>query len=332
MRFPAALSISLAVYILKNRIRGIRKFPLVLMLEPTHRCNLFCLGCGRIREYKPFQNDTLSLNECLRAVDESGARIVSICGGEPLLYSDITALVDNLVRKKIYVYLCTNGLLLEEFLPLFKLSPFFALNIHLDGLAKTHDRIVGRGGVFNEAIKAITKAKAEGFTVCTNTTIYKGTAIEEIEELFYLLRRLKVDGYIVSPSYAYGGVDEGVYLNRSEIIDRFKRLKKLSKYFRFYNTPVYLEFLEGKRALNCTPWGNPTRNPQGWKSPCYLITDAHYPTFNDLMQKTGWDNYGYGKDPRCERCMTHCGFEPTVALGQCNSLIDNMRLLKWHLF
>lgn len=332
MRFPIGLSTSLAFNILKNRIIGRKRFPLVLMLEPTHRCNLYCDGCGRIREYEQTLQDMLSLKDALKAVDESGVRIVSICGGEPLLYPDIVALVNGILNKGASIYLCTNGLLLREYLPAFKVNPHFILNFHIDGLARTHDVIVGRSGAFDEVIKAIKEAKVLGFKVCTNTTIYKTTVIEEIEELFYLLKSVRVDGYIITPAYPYESIDKDICINRKEIVKKFIQLKGLSKQFRFYNTPVYLEFLQGKRNLACTPWGNPTRNSQGWKSPCYLITDRHYPTFAELMQKTDWDRYGVGKDPRCEGCMMHCGFEPTVACGLNNSLKDNLSLLAWYLF
>jgi hopanoid biosynthesis associated radical SAM protein HpnH len=330
MGFPWQLSLSLAKYLVKNKIQGRKRFPLVLMLEPTFRCNLACSGCGRIKEYQDVIDKMLSVDECLAAVDEAGAPVVSITGGEPLLHPDIEQMVRAIVLRKRFVHLCTNGLLLEASLGKFKPSPYLSFVLHLDSLAEAHDRFAGRKGVFKTAINGIKEAKRAGFQVLINTTIYKGTNFKEIEELFVLLSQIPVDGIMVSPAFSYEVVDNDVFLSRQEIVNAFQAIYELRKRFRFYNTPIYLEFLAGKRELSCIPWSTPTRNPKGWKRPCYLITDGHCETFRELMEETHWENYGVGKDPRCRNCMVHCGFEGS-ALDEIGKSFPNFwRTIKWN--
>lgn len=331
MRFPLSLSATIAGYIIKNRLIGKKRFPMVLMLEPTHKCNLSCEGCGRIKEYKGTLNQHLPLFECLKAVDECDAQIVSICGGEPLLYPDIGPLVNELIKRKKQIFLCTNGILIKEGLNKFKPNIRLTLNFHIDGLAKTHDAITGSKGTFDKMVEGIKESKKRGFKVCTNTTIYKETDLKEIKELFKFLRGIGVDGLLVSPAYSYEVLAKDICLTRDEVISRFNSLDGTFSEFNFYNSPIYLDFLKGKRDIPCTPWGSPTRNPMGWKSPCYLLTDAHYKTFDELMKKTDWNKYGVGNDPRCSECMVHCGFEPTVAMGIGTSLKDNINMLRWNL-
>lgn len=331
MRFPLNLNISLISYLLKNKLHRDSKFPIVLMLEPTHICNLACDGCGRIREYKDTINRMLPLNECIEALEESGAPVVSITGGEPLMYPDIDRLVTELIYRKRHIYLCTNGLLLEESLGKFKPSVYLNFNLSIDGTEAVHDRISGRKGVFKQAIKSIKAAKKAGFRVCTNTSIYRETDMQEIEELFAYLNYLNVDGLVVAPAFSFDDIDSSIFLSRREINEKFEFIYKLSKRFRFYSSPLYLHFLRGHRSLDCTPWGNPTRNPKGWKSPCYLITDTHYKTFSELMEKTDWNRYGAGKDPRCNNCMMSCGFEPTVVREAGNRLSDIWEMIAWNL-
>ncbi len=307
-----------------------KRFPLVLMLEPLHACNLSCAGCGRIREYESTLNLRLSVEQCLQAADECGAPVVSICGGEPLIYPEIGALTEKLLERGRYIYLCTNGLLMRKRLSEFKPDDRFFFNVHLDGMEETHDRLVERRGVFREAVEAIKAAKQAGFKVSTNTTVYLETDMREIEALFEYLEPLRLDGHMLSPAYAYASVDEQeIFLSREKIHEKFKDVDRLARRFRLNSTPSYLDFLQGKRDLPCTAWGNPTYNPLGWRAPCYLITDAHYPTFQELMSKTDWESYGRGRDPRCEHCMVHCGFEPSAALGINAQPGDNWRLLRW---
>lgn len=309
MGFSSQLAFSLTRYIIGNRLKGRRRFPLVLMLEPTFRCNLACGGCGRIREYRDILDHMLSVAECLAAVEESGAPVVSITGGEPLLHPGIGQIVDGITAKRRFVNLCTNGLLLEASLGKFKPGSRLNFVLHMDGLAPSHDRFAGREGVFETAINGIRAAKKAGFSVLINTTIYRGTDFNEVERLFSLLSGLPVNGIMVSPAFSYEAVNGDFFLSRREIIGVFQRVAGLGKRFPFYNTPVYLEFLAGRRELPCSPWSTPTRNPKGWKRPCYLITDGHCQSFGELMKATPWEKYGPGNDRRCANCMVHCGFE-----------------------
>jgi hopanoid biosynthesis associated radical SAM protein HpnH len=338
MRFPLTLTSEMAAYITRKKFAGAKRFPLVLMLEPLHACNLTCTGCGRIREYKQTIKEKLSVAECLASVDEAGAPIVSICGGEPMIYPEIGKLVRAIVKRRKHVYLCTNGMFIEKRLHEFRPTRRMFFNVHLDGLEKTHDRAVEREGVFQAAVSGIRAAKKAGFLVCTNTTVYKETDLAEIDSLFAFLTRLGVDGFMLSPAYGYAAVQETnptgaaeIFMTRDAIRAKFREAEKLLKKYRLASSPIYLEFLSGKRELTCTAWGNPTRNVKGWKGPCYLITDEHHASFQDLMEKTRWENYGRGKDPRCEHCMVHCGYEPSAALGVNRKLGDSLKMLMWQL-
>lgn len=309
-----------------------KRFPLVLMLEPLHACNLTCTGCGRIREYESTMTDKLSLEKCLRASDECGAPIVSICGGEPMLYPEIGRLVGEILTRGRHIYLCTNGMFIRKRLREFSPTDKFFFNVHLDGMEENHDLAVERKGVFREAVDGIRAAKEAGFKVCTNSTIYKQTDMKEIGELFEFLRQFKVDGHMVSPAYGYAAVnDREIFMTRDDIHEKFKDIDELARRYPLNSTPVYQDFLKGERDLPCTAWGNPTYNVKGWKGPCYLITDGHYDTFEELMTKTAWETYGEGNDPRCEHCMVHCGYEPSAALGINAKFMDSFRLLGWAL-
>jgi hopanoid biosynthesis associated radical SAM protein HpnH len=331
VRFPASQSLDIGRYLLKKRLQGEERFPLVLMLEPTHQCNLSCQGCGRIQEYRDTLGQSLTLEECLQTVEECGAPVVTVTGGEPLIYPPIFELIQELVHRRKHVYLCSNAVLLEKSLPRLPRSPRLTLSIHLDGLAPTHDRILGREGLFKVAVRAIKEAKKQGFRVCTNTTIYKETDPQEIEILFAYLGQIGVDGLLVSPAYSFAGVSPELFLSREEIRDKFTRLTGNGAKFNFTSTPLYLSFLRGERDYECTPWANPTRNPRGWRAPCYQILDTHYPTFAELMSRTPWEQYGVGRDPRCAQCMMHSGFEPTVVRQAGNHMGDLWRLLRWNL-
>jgi hopanoid biosynthesis associated radical SAM protein HpnH len=338
MRFPLSLTASMVGYMARKKLGGARRFPLVLMLEPLHACNLTCTGCGRIREYSTSIKDRLSVDECLVSVDEAGAPIVSICGGEPLIYPEIGPLVRGILRRRKHIYLCTNGMFIHKRLAEFRPTERFFFNVHLDGLEETHDRAVERAGVFRAAVEGIQAAKKAGFLVCTNTTIYRDTDLHEIDRLFAYLSRLGVDGFLVSPAYGYQAVHQTnpqgaaeIFLTRDEIRDKFRQAQSLFAKYRMMSSPIYLEFLAGERELSCTAWGNPTRNVRGWKGPCYLITDQHHERFRDLMDNTDWDRYGRGKDPRCEHCMVHCGYEPSAALGVNARLGDSLKMLLWQM-
>jgi len=338
LRFPLSLTTTMVGYIAKKKLSGTKRFPLVLMLEPLHACNLTCTGCGRIREYESTIKERLSVDECLASVDECGAPIVSLCGGEPMIYPEIGRLVRSILQRRKHIYLCTNGMFIVKKLHEFRPSSRFFFNVHLDGLEETHDRAVERRGVFRAAVEGIKAAKKAGFLVCTNTTVFKDTNMAEIDALYAYLTRLGVDGFMLSPAYGYAAVQATnpygaaeIFLTRDDIRAKFQEAEKLLKKYRLASSPVYLEFLSGKRELSCTAWGNPTRNIKGWKGPCYLITDEHHDTFEGLMEDTAWEDYGYGKDPRCEHCMVHCGYEPSAALGVNRKMGDSLKMLMWQM-
>jgi len=329
MRFPISLYVAMTRYLAGKKLHGVERFPLVLMLEPTHRCNLTCAGCGRIREYHDTLTQEMSLDDCITSIEEAGTPVVTITGGEPLLYSSAPQLVRETLARGRYIYFCTNGLLLEESLSLFEPSPSFTWNVHFDGTEPVHDAIIGKPGGFRKALAGVRAAKAKGFRISTNTTVYRDSSVTDIARLFQQLTKAGVDGILVAPGFSYEEVVRDVFLSRNEIEKKFREISTWGRDFPIISTPLYLEFVSGKRSLKCTPWGNPTRNPQGWKSPCYLITDTHYRTFAELMDRTDWDHYVSGLDPRCSQCMVHCGFEPTIVREM--GLKDLFLMFKWNL-
>jgi hopanoid biosynthesis associated radical SAM protein HpnH len=338
MRFPFSLTRSLTSYLVRKKLAGEKRFPLVLMLEPLHACNLTCTGCGRIREYASTMKEHLSVEDCLSAVDQCGAPVVSICGGEPLIYPGVGELVEKTLARGKHIYLCTNGVFLEKKLPLFRPTTQLFLNVHLDGMEETHDRLVERPGVFAKAIEGIQAAKRAGFQVCSNTTIYKETDMNEIAVLFGYLTELGVDGMMVSPAYGYeavynqsGDTGEKLFMTRPEIHAKFRQAQQLLGRYRLTATPIYQEFLRGERELPCCAWANPTRNVRGWKGPCYLITDAHYNSYQELVNQTDWQQYGPGNDPRCEHCLVHCGFEPSAVMAGNQGLRDMLKMAVWQI-
>ena len=337
MRFPLSLTRSMTGYLLKKKLAGEKKFPLVLMLEPLFACNLRCSGCGRIREYADAVREMLSVDECLASVEECGAPITSVCGGEPLLYRGIEELVAELVRRGKHVYLCTNGLLLEKKLAGFRATSRLFINVHLDGMEATHDKIVERQGVFAQAVRGVRAAVDAGFQVCTNTTVYRQTDMHEIAVLFDYLTELGVDGFMLSPGYGYEAVrrdsatEADDFLTRDEVHAKFREAESLLSRFRLVTSPIYFDFLTGRRELPCAAWANPTRNVRGWKGPCYLVTDAHYASYRELLDATDWERLGPGGDPRCENCLVHCGFEPAAVLSSKGGLRDVLRMALWQM-
>lgn len=329
MPFPWRLSWALARYLAACKLRGVQRFPLVLMLEPTFRCNLSCAGCGRIRADRELRGRVLSADECLAAVAEAGAPVVSLTGGEPLLHPQIAEIVARIVAGRRFVHLCTNGVALAESLSQFEPSPYLSFVVHLDGLAATHDGIVGQPGVFDRAIAAVEAAKRSGFQVRTNTTLFKGTSPEETVALFTLLTDLGVDGMMVAPAFSYDRVTADIFPSAGEAAALFQPLYRARRRFRLYHTPLYLEFLAGKRPLPCTPWSTPTRNPKGWQRPCYLIADGYCASFRELLQATPWERYGVGRDPRCHNCLMHCGFEASAIAEAGRRPWDLWRLVRW---
>lgn len=333
MRFPLKQTMTVANYIRRMKKSRTTRFPIVLQLEPLHACNLTCSGCGRIREYKDHLSKMLTLEQCFKAIDDSQTPVVSICGGEPLLYPQIQELVEGTLARNRVVYLCTNGQVLDRKLDLFAPNPLFNFNVHVDGLSQTHDTIVEREGAFDKAIAGIAEAKRAGFNVCTNTTVYKQTDTEEIRALIHYLEGLKVDGILISPGFDYSDVaDQAQFLTREAIVEKFSQLRDVGRSKKIWSTPLFLDFLSGKRDLSCTPWGTITYNVLGWKGPCYLITDQHYATYNAFMTEVAWDRYGPNRDPRCRNCMCHCGFEPTIALTSTDRIRDALTMAKWTMF
>src|ERR1051326_7319248 len=386
MRFPLALTTKIARHIVSHKMRRTPKFALVLQLEPLHTCNLTCTSCGRIREYSTSLKDMMTLEDCLASANECDAPMVSICGGEPLIYPKIEELVAGLLEQGRIVYVCTNGMfmrkkmkdylasiysrdqehilakLLDEKLisekdietirkgksdgrPVIKPSKWSYWNVHIDGLEYTHDLIVEREGVFKECVEAIRMAKILGYQVATNTTVYKETDAKEIEQMFEFFSSLEVDGHTISPGYDYDAAKkdmvkrlnkqpEDFFLTRKMTREKFAKIQEWGQRFTLFGTVVYQEFLAGKRELTCTAWAIPTRNVKGWKAPCYMMTDGHFSAYREMLEKVDWNKYGVvngvARDPRCENCMMHCGYDPSGALGTNFQRGDNWKNFKYN--
>jgi MoaA/NifB/PqqE/SkfB family radical SAM enzyme len=390
MRFPLALTTKIAAYIIGHKLRRTKRFATVLQLEPLHTCNLTCTGCGRIREYSTSLKDMMSLEDCLGAAVECNAPMISICGGEPLIYPHIEALITGLLDQGRIVYVCTNAMFMrkkmrEWMASLIPTKPAFVeekiaelmadglmsekdatevrkgakdpskptigpsnwmyWNVHLDGLERTHDLIVEREGVFKECVLAMKMAKLLGYQVATNTTIYKETDMKEVEQMFDYLSDLGVDGHTISPGYEYDAAKkdmitrlnlqpENFFLTRAMTVKKFEKMEEWMNRYTFFGTPVYFEFLAGKRDLTCSAWAIPTRNIRGWKGPCYLMTDAHYSSYAEMLETVQWDKYGVvdgvARDSRCENCMVHCGYEPTASLGLNAKSGDTWKTVKFN--
>jgi len=320
MQIPLFKEVKIGAYLLRQRLAGRKRYPLVLMLEPLFRCNLACVGCGKIDYPDPILNQRLSVKECLDAVDECGAPMVAIPGGEPLIHKEIGQIVAGIVARKKFVSLCTNALLLDKKLHLFKPSPYLFFSVHLDGLKEHHDKSVSQAGVYEIAVSAIQKAKAAGFQVNVNATIFDGHAAEDIAAFLDKTAQLGV-GVSISPGYAYERApDQEHFLNRRKTKELFRRVFALGKgkKWQLQHSPLFLDFLAGNQQYHCTPWGMPTRNVFGWQKPCYLLGEGYVASFKELMETTDWDSYGTGRYEKCANCMAHCGYEPTAvnaALG-----------------
>jgi len=310
MSRPAKLDMAVARYLVSRKARRVKRFPLVTMVEPLEACNLACVGCGRVREYRDVMDRRLSVDECLAAVRGSGAPIVSISGGEPLLHREIGDIVRAIADARHFIYLCTNGILLRESLDRFRPSPRLAFVVHVDGTEEIHDRVTQRPGTYREAIDAIREAVARGFRVCTNTTLFHGSDVEDLHVLFRRLTDLGVEGLMVSPGYAYEDApDQELFLQRQESIGVFRRVLDPRNGFPFYNNPLYLDFLRGERTYDCAAWTTPTFTVEGWRLPCYTIADRHTDDLDELFRAELWERYGPGRDKRCANCMMHSSFE-----------------------
>jgi hopanoid biosynthesis associated radical SAM protein HpnH len=315
MAIPFHREMRIGAYILKQKLAGRKRYPLVLMLEPLFRCNLACTGCGKIDYPDAILNRRLSVKECLDAADECGAPMVAIPGGEPLIHKEIGEIVKGLVARKKYVSLCTNALLLEKKLDLFTPSEFLFFSVHLDGIKEHHDKSVCMEGGFERAVSAIKAAKARGFSVNVNATIFDGHPAKDIAAFLDLTQELDI-GVTISPGYAYERApDQDHFLNRRKTKELFRKVFDYGKgkNWKFLHSALFLDFLAGNQTFHCTPWGMPTRNIFGWQKPCYLLGEGYTKTFTELMETTDWDTYGTGAYEKCANCMAHCGYEATAA-------------------
>ena len=330
MRFPIHITTDQVGYQIRKAAAGETRYPLVLMLEPLYTCNLACVGCSTERHTGKL-SDRLPVETCLRALDECGAPTVSICGGEPTLYPELAELLAAIIERKKHIYLCTNGLVLDT--KVFgKIAPHkrLTINVHLDGMRETHDKVCAREGVFDKAIEMIKEAKRRGYHVTTNTTVFKETSVEEIEELCKLVKSLGVDGLLVSPGYHYESVKENIFLTKQEIHRKFRRVLELSKEYRMQSTPMYLEFAAGMREYDCSPWSTVTFTPKGWKKPFYLIGDEYVQDWTEFWTKTDWAYWESRKDEKCQNCAMHSGFEASAVRGLRSSPKDMLRMAAWN--
>lgn len=318
MGIPLIQQYRVGKFILTQKLKGVKKYPVVLMLEPLFRCNLACAGCGKIDYPKDILDRRMSVDDCLGAVDECGAPIVSIPGGEPLIHKEIVPIVEGIIARKKFVYLCTNALLLPKHLHKFTPSPYLTFSIHLDGNRERHDASVCQDGVFDKAIEAIKLTLSKGFRVTLNCTLFQGESAEEVAEFMDMAMDLGVEGVTISPGYSYEHApQQDVFLRKAASKRLFRELFKLGRKnqrkWHFNQSSLFLDFLAGNQSYQCTPWGNPTRNIFGWQKPCYLLSDEGYAnSFRELIEDTEWDNYGSGRNPKCADCMVHSGYEPSA--------------------
>jgi len=317
MAVPLNQAIRVGAYVLKQHLIGRKRYPLVLMLEPLFRCNLACAGCGKIDYPAEILNQRLSVAQCMEAVDECGAPVVVIAGGEPLLHREIDQIVEGAIARKKFVIVCTNALLLEKKMELFKPSKWFTWSVHLDGDQEEHDRSVCQTGVYDRAVAAIGRAKQAGFRTIINATLFSNAEPERTARFFDDVMAMGVDGISVSPGYAYERApDQEHFLNRRRTKELFRgifsRQQKGKKRWAFNQSSMYLDFLAGNQSFHCTPWGNPTRTYFGWQRPCYLLGEGYAKSFKELMEDTAWDRYGTGNYEKCANCMVHSGYEATA--------------------
>lgn len=332
MRFPLHITLDMIRHQVKQAFKRNKRFPFVLMLEPLYTCNLACLGCSTERHTGRLE-DRLPVETCLKAVDDSGAPMVSICGGEPTLYPELDELVKGIIARRRHIYLCTNALVLDE--KVFgKIAPHkrLTINVHLDGMRETHDKVCAREGVFDKAVSMMKEAKRLGYHVITNSTIFRETDVEEVEELCQFVTDLGIDGMLLSPGYHYESVEREIFLLKEEIQEKFKHVLAMSKRFRLQSTPMFLEFAAGLRDYRCSPWSTVTFTPLGWKGPCYLIGKKHYQEFDEFWNDVDWDYWESRQDPLCQSCAMHSGFEASVVMNLKKSPKDMARMATWNVF
>jgi hopanoid biosynthesis associated radical SAM protein HpnH len=326
---PLRQNVRLGTYLFKQKLLRTEKFPLLVELEPLFACNLKCAGCGKIAQPASLLKQRMPVEQAIAAIEESGAPMVSIAGGEPLMHPQIDEIVRQLLDRNKIVFLCTNAVLLPKHLHKFKPHRNFAWMVHIDGLRERHDESVNKDGVFDQAVAAIKQAQAAGFRVNTNTTFFNTDSPQDvIDVLDYLNDDLGVDNMQISPGYAYEKApDQEHWLGVEETRELFKKAfdDGRRKKWRLNHSPIFLDFLEGKRDLNCTAWAIPSYSLLGWQKPCYLLDDGYAKTYKELIEETDWDSYGRGKDDRCANCMAHCGYEPSAVLATTSSLRESIR-------
>jgi hopanoid biosynthesis associated radical SAM protein HpnH len=329
MAIPLRQTVRVGAYVMNQRMRRREKFALVLQLEPLYQCNLACAGCGKIQHTDDILARRLTVQECIDAVEECGAPIVSVAGGEPLVHREIDQIVAALIERKRFVYLCTNALLMERKLDKFTPSPYFSWSVHIDGLRERHDESVCRDGVFDKAVAAVKEAKKRGFRVSTNTTFFGQDDASTVRDVLdFLNDDLKVDVMQISPGYAYERAPDQEHflgVERTRAIFREAFADGRRKKWRLNHSPLFLDFLEGVVDFPCTAWAIPSYSVLGWQRPCYLMSDGYVRTYRDLLDTTEWSLYGRGRDPRCENCMAHCGYEPTAVIATTGSLKQSLR-------
>ena len=329
MGIPLRQNLRMASYLMRQKLARREKYPLIVELEPLFVCNLSCPGCGKIQYPTETLRKRVSPEDAFAAVEECGAPMVSIAGGEPLLHPQIEEIVEGLIARKRFVYLCTNAVLLRRRMDRFKPSPYFSFVVHVDGLEERHDKAVDREGVFKEAVTAIREAKAKGFRVTTKSTFFNNDSPKTVREVLNFLNDdLKVDAMMISPAFAYEKAPDqehflGVEAANKMFAEAFSEGHR--KRWRLNHTPLFLDFLEGKEQYQCTPWGIPSYSIFGWQRPCYLMADGYAKTYKELLETTDWSKYGRGRDPRCDNCMAHCGYEPTAVLATTKSLRESLR-------
>jgi len=330
MPIPLRQNVKIGTHLLRQKIKGTKYFPFIIEIEPLFACNLSCPGCGKIQHPTDILRKRLSVEDVVNAVEETGAPMVSIAGGEPLLHPDIERMVRELVRRKVYVYLCTNAVLLSRRVERFTPSHFFSWVVHLDGLGERHDAAVGREGVFDTAVAAIRDVKARGFRVTTNSTFFSTDSPKTVRDVLdFLNDDLKVDAMMISPAYAYEKApDQEHFLGVAQTTKMFREaFDGRRKRWRLNHSPLFLDFLEGKVDYSCTAWGIPSYSVLGWQRPCYLMADGYASSYKELIETTDWDAYGRGRDPRCANCMAHCGYEPTAVVATMGSLRQSLRAM-----
>ncbi|MCK4493172.1 MAG: adenosyl-hopene transferase HpnH [Methylococcales bacterium] len=316
MSIPLRQQLAVGQYLLKQKLKGVKRYPLVLMLEPLFKCNLACAGCGKIDYPDEILNKRLSVEECLTAVDECDAPMVSIPGGEPLIHKEMPQIVEGIVARKKFVYLCTNALLLKKRIDDYSPSPYLTFSIHLDGNQVRHDESVCQTGVFEIAETAIKLALKKGFRVTVNCTLFQGEKAQEVADFLDYAMALGIEGVTIAPGFSYEHAPkQDVFIKGGEVKELFRGIFKIGKKrdWKLNHSSLYLDFLAGNQDYNCTPWGNPTRNVFGWQKPCYLLDDEGYvDSFQELLDTTPWEKYGNSNNPKCVNCMAHCGYEATA--------------------